>query len=151
MWTCFSYDVPWSVNGGGVNVSLPLWCLEGLLLLSPLGGGLLSPFNRDPPNWPLWCFVSVLSLVGGSVVPWSVGPWVKGAQLPLASNTVFSGHVFVDGGGATPEGGGAVTWCPIYLFERYQCNSQTQLFQYWHDKSGIWYIKGHLVDPPSSI
>ena len=53
------------------------------------------------------------SLDGGCVVvPWSVWPWGTGAQLPLASNTVFSRHVFVDGGGATPEGGGATTPLP---------------------------------------
>jgi hypothetical protein len=40
---------------------------------------------------------------------------VTGAQLPLASNAVFSGHVCVDGGGARPEGGATLPGGPLGL------------------------------------
>ena len=70
------------------------------------------PPRRSSPFGSLG-FVGLLlsSLDGGCVVvPWSVddgdcfGVSVIGAQSPLASNTVFSGHVVVDGGGAVSLG-----------------------------------------------
>ena len=46
----------------------------------------------------------------------SLGDCVIGVQLPLESTAELSGHFSVEGGGATPEGGGVIILTIGYAF-----------------------------------
>jgi hypothetical protein len=87
---------PLSGHGGGVG---ELSLLPFLAVDSPVCGS-----SKTPPPFGSLGFEGLLSSLDSG----SFGLCVTGAQLPLASNAVFSGHVCVDGGGATPEGGDAI-------------------------------------------
>ena len=99
-------------HGGGVGeLSLLFFFLA--VNSSPLCGSspMMSPFGS-------LCLEGLFSSVdGGCIVPRSVdsGSFVRGIQLPLAPNIVFSGHVSVvdgDGSGATRGGDVSVPSTP---------------------------------------